>query len=124
MSELCLAAGTTLVRLALSAFTLAWTHTVEKIAWEEDWRVEPTGLVLVESRVSGSGAGMEPGPDARLEGGVFRWRPSLPPLGELVLARTSGLADWRLCVEGSCSPLGSLLPESEGPATLRPCARP
>jgi hypothetical protein len=124
MSGLCLEAGATVLRLALASFTLAWTHTVEKVAWEEDWRVEPAGLVLVESRVRGSGAGMEPGPDARLEGGVFRWRPSLPPLSQVILARTPGLADWRICAEGSCSPLGSLLPASEGPVTLRPCMPP
>ena len=28
--------------------------------WEEDWRASPAGLELVEARVQGSGAGMEP----------------------------------------------------------------
>jgi hypothetical protein len=124
MSGICLAAGTSAVRLALTAFTLAWTHTVEQLLWEEDWRVERAGLVLVESRVRGSGAGMEPGPEARLEGAAFRSTPALPPLPELVLARAPGLPDWRLCAPDGCRPLGALLPGSEGPVVLRPCPDP
>ena len=41
--------------LALAAFTLAWTHSIEKIDWQEDWRVTPQGLELVQARVKGSG---------------------------------------------------------------------
>ena len=124
MNGLCLAAGEVAVRLALATFTLAWTHSVEKLAWQEDWRVDPDGLVLLESRVLGSGAGMEPGPEARLEGGVFRFRPNLPPRSELVLARSAEVADWRLCDPSGCRQLGELLPSGEGPVTLRPCAAP
>lgn len=121
MSGLCLEAGAAVARLALAGFTLAWTHSVERTVWEEDWRVEARGLVLLESRVQGSGAGMEPGPDARLEGGFWRSRPGLAPLAELVLARSAGLADWRLCGGAGCRPLAELLPGAEGPVTLRPC---
>jgi hypothetical protein len=121
MSGLCLEAGATVLRLALASFTLAWTHTVEKLLWEEDWRVEPAGLVLVESRVRGSGAGLEPGPDARLEAGAWRSRLVRPPVPELVLARAPDLPDWRLCAEATCRPLGELLPAGDGPVTLRPC---
>jgi hypothetical protein len=124
LSGLCLSAGAAAARLALEAFTLLWTHTVEKVEWREDWRVEPVGLVLVESRVLGSGAGMEPGPDARLEAGAWRFRPALPPLPELVLARGSGLEDWRLCDERGCRSLGALLADAEGPVRLRPCPDP
>lgn len=119
--SLCLSAGEVGLRLALTAFTLAWTHTVEKVEWQEDWRIEGNRLALVESRVVGSGAGMEPGPDARLEAGRFRFRPALPPLAELVLARAPGQADWQLCDTLGCRPLGALLPDSEGPVVLRPC---
>lgn len=121
---LCLAAGALLARLAVGTFTLAWTHSVERLLWEEDWRVEPQGLVLVESRVRGSGAGMEPGPDARLEDGAWRWRPQAAPLPVLVLARAPGLEDWRLCTAGGCRPVGSLLPGGEGPVTLSACPGP
>ncbi|MFX6230366.1 DUF1850 domain-containing protein, partial [Acinetobacter baumannii] len=30
--------------LAVAAFTLSWTHSVEKVEWQEDWRVTPQGL--------------------------------------------------------------------------------
>lgn len=121
---LCLAAGLRAARLTLEVFTLAWTHSVERTLWEEDWRVEAAGLVLVESRVRGSGAGMEPGPGARLEGGAWRWRPQAATLPVLVLARAPGLEDWRLCTSEGCRPLGALLPGSDGPVTLSACPGP
>ncbi len=62
---LCLAAGAVLVPLTTNALTLAWTHSVEKTLWEEDWRASAYGLELAQTRVRGSGAGMEPAPDAR-----------------------------------------------------------
>jgi len=54
------------VVLSIAAFTLVWTHSIEKIDWQEDWRITPQGLELVQARVKGSGAGMEPPPEARL----------------------------------------------------------
>ena len=126
MTGLCLGAGAAVAWLAVQSFTLAWTHTVEKTEWQEDWRVTPAGLVLVESRIQGSGAGMEPPEGARLEGGFWRYRPDLPPIPELRLARSAVASDWRLCFEGSCRPLGALLPPAAGdaPASLRPCPGP
>ncbi|MDF1587402.1 DUF1850 domain-containing protein [Marinimicrococcus flavescens] len=124
MSGLCLVTGAATVRLAVAAFTLAWTHSVEKILWEEDYRVEHAALVLVESRVRGSGAGMEPPEGSVLENGAWRYRPDLPPLPALVLARSGATADWRLCPGGEgCRPLGSFLPDPAAPqVTLRACA--
>ncbi|TIW17730.1 MAG: DUF1850 domain-containing protein, partial [Mesorhizobium sp.] len=66
MSLCILTAGKT-VTLAAAAFTLSWTHSVERTRWQEDWKVSPTGLHVVEARVKGSGAGMEPP-----EGSVLR----------------------------------------------------
>ena len=63
---LCLLAGAFAAQLEVTDFTLAWTHSVERVRWEEDWRVESKRLVLIESRIKGSGAGMEPPPDAVL----------------------------------------------------------
>ena len=54
--SLCIAGAETL-RLAVTAFTLAWTHSVEHVRWQEDWRVTPAGLELTAARVEGSGAG-------------------------------------------------------------------
>ena len=53
----------------MGAMTLAWTHSVEKTLWEEDWRSGQYGLELAQTRVRGCGAGMEPAPDARLVDG-------------------------------------------------------
>ena len=66
MSLCILAAGKT-VTLAVAAFTLSWTHSVEKTRWEEDWAITPAGLQIVEARVKGSGAGMEPAEGAVLQ---------------------------------------------------------
>ena len=59
---ICLIAGSKIAPLLAGALTLAWTHSVEKTRWEEDWREVAAGLELVEARVQGSGAGMEPPP--------------------------------------------------------------
>jgi hypothetical protein len=60
--SLCLAAGALSAVLAVNAFTLSWIHSIEKIRWEEDWRIEAGALVIDEARIRGSGAGMEPPP--------------------------------------------------------------
>ena len=41
--SLCLASAGVVKTLALAAFTLAWTHSIEKIEWQEDWRVDAAG---------------------------------------------------------------------------------
>jgi hypothetical protein len=116
---LCLAAAGLVVSLPVADFTLAWEHTVERIEWQEDWRVTPRGLELTEARVQGNGAGMEPGEGAVLEGGWWRWRPDRPPLPELVLAR-SGVGAWRICSGSSCRSLDRLVP-GDGPVIAAPC---
>jgi hypothetical protein len=123
VSALCLAAGGLVVRLALSAFTLAWTHSVERVRWEEDWRIEGTSLVLVEARIQGSGAGMEPPAGAVLEHGFWRYRPAMAPLARLDLARGSPVPDWRLCTGGRCTALADLLPQAarDRDVTLSAC---
>ncbi|MDX2258050.1 MAG: DUF1850 domain-containing protein [Hyphomicrobiaceae bacterium] len=97
---LCLLAGGTLTALGASAFTLVWSHSVERTLWEEDWRLTETGLVLVDARVAGTGAGMEPPVGAVLSGGAWHYRPKLPPQAELVLAASAATAPWRLCPRG------------------------
>lgn len=123
MSALCLLGGGAVVRLAATAFTLSWLHTIEKIPWAEDWLVEAGQLRVVEVRIKGSGAGMEPPPEARLEGGFYRWQPADDIRRELLLRRSEapGVGDWQLCLEGACRPLGSYLPMHADPVTLRAC---
>jgi len=116
----CLIAGAVMVRLA-AAFTLAWTHSVQKTAWEEDWQATPAGLVLQEIRMEGSGAGMEPPEDAVLKGGRYVAHPVRPPLPQLVLRRSGATADWRICTEGRCRPIGDLVPAGADPVSITIC---
>ena len=54
MIGLCIATTAGVSRLAVAAFTLAWSHSVEKVEWQEDWIVAEDRLILAESRVKGS----------------------------------------------------------------------
>jgi hypothetical protein len=108
----------------LTAFTLAWTHTVEKIRWEEDWRVAPAGLHMVEARVKGTGAGMEPPADAKLHDVWWRYQPQVPTLPRLVLARSDIGEDWELCQNGECMAVGALLGRNAATVTLVSCDHP
>jgi hypothetical protein len=118
---ICLVAGSTVAPLLAGAITLAWTHSVEKIAWEEDWRATPAGLELVEARVRGSGAGMEPPPEARLVDGVWKWRPVLAPQGSIVMRRSGATADWRICISGRCRPMEAYVPAAADPVVMKAC---
>lgn len=119
--NLCVATGAGLLRLAVAGFTLSWTHTVEKTRWEEDWAVQPDGLVLVEARVQGSGAGMEPGEGAVFDGRFWRWRPNLPSLKEIALRRSDAAPEgWTLCAQGLCRRLGGA-DETAETVSLSPC---
>ena len=104
---LCLAAAGGVTKIAALAFTLTWTHSVEKTRWEEDWRIAGKRLELVEARVEGSGAGMEPGPGARFDGRFWRWRPAIDPVGEVTLVSSPDTHEgWNLCVAGACRTIG------------------
>ncbi|MGY3471101.1 hypothetical protein ACVW0I_007972 [Bradyrhizobium sp. LM6.11] len=92
--SLCFATASGVKALALSAFTLVWTHSIAKVDWQEDWRVTPAGLELVQARVKGTGPGMEPPPEARLVDGWFQWRPARAPMPEVVLGNSG--AGWRM----------------------------
>jgi hypothetical protein len=109
--------------LALAAFTLAWTHSIAKVEWQEDWHLSSSGLELIEARVKGTGPGMEPPPEARLVDGWFRWRPERPLLHELVLGNSGAAGEWRLCEKGQCKTLSDIVghPIGIGVATLTVC---
>ena len=121
---ICLWAGKLVAPLMAGAMTLAWTHSVKRIGWEEDWRAGPAGLELAEARVRGSGAGMEPPPEARLIDGVWAWKPGLPPQREVVLRRSGATADWRICISGRCLPMEAYLPAEADPVVMRVCEGP
>jgi hypothetical protein len=110
MSGICLAAGLLAATLPLSTFTLAWTHSIEKIRWEEDYRIVGTHLVLDEARIRGSGAGMEPPADTRLdEHGVWHYRPQLAPLERLRLSHSPYAGSYEICSAHACRPLDAIL---------------
>jgi hypothetical protein len=119
---LCIAAGALVATLAVESFTLAWTHSIEKVRWEEDWRLSDGWLHLLEARIRGSGAGMEPPEGARLENGVWHYAPRLDPLPRLRLAHSIYTAGYELCFEGRCRPLAELAGSAENePVELFVC---
>lgn len=120
----CIAVAQTLVAvLPTTAFTLAWTHSVEKTEWREAWQVENDRLRLIEAVVAGSGAGMEPPPGAVLMNGEWRYRPEVPPLQRLTIANSEFGGEYRLCWGGACRSLATLVPAAAfEPIELYPCA--
>jgi hypothetical protein len=123
VAGICLAAGALHAFVATTQFTLAWTHSIEKMRWEEDYRVSAGHLELVEARIRGSGAGMEPPAGAVLRDGVWHYRPDVAPLGELRLARSTYTSDFELCADGRCRPLAAWIPVSAGTTVIEPCRR-
>jgi hypothetical protein len=119
--NVCLLDGLKEIVLAAGSFTLAWSHSVEKTRWEEDWLVGQAGFHLVEARIQGTGAGMEPPEGAVFDGHVWRWQPQAHfQQDRLILARSGATGStWEICSEGTCR----AIPETgaEGPAILKPC---
>lgn len=118
---LCITSGGAVAKLAVTVFTIAWTHSVEQVRWEEDIRIENGQLVVLEARIKGSGAGMEVPEGAVLEGGFWHYRPNLPPLPELELASSDVVPDWQLCIDRQCRPLSEHLPDIDGSHVLSAC---
>jgi hypothetical protein len=113
--SVCFASAGAIKALSVAAFMLSWTHSVEKIEWQEDWIVTPQGLEIVEARVKGSGAGMEPPPEARLVDGWFQWTPKPLVLREVALGNSGVAGEWRLCTGGQCRTLSDILGHPVGP---------
>jgi len=103
-----LVAGVVRATLPVPEFTLAWDHSVQKSRWEERYRVEGDGLMLLAARVQGSGAGMEPAPSATLHGGWWTWEPRTA-VRELRLVHSGYTSDYALCWRDRCQPLAALV---------------
>jgi hypothetical protein len=121
-AALCMAAGAMQINLPVRSFTLRWQHSIEKVAWAEDYEVAGAWLHLSQARIRGSGAGMEPPPGATLIDGVWHYRLDNPWRREIVLARSEYVPDYELCIQGKCRPLTYWLPIAAGATTLTPCA--
>ena len=124
--SLCLASAGLVKALSIATFTLVWTHSIEKVDWQEDWRVTPQGLELVRARVKGSGAGMEPPPEARLIDGWFQWQPKRRAMPQVVLANSGAAGEWRLCANGGCRTLSDIFgfPIGANVVTMKACTDP
>ena len=92
-------AGKSAACLAGLLFSLSWTHSVEKTEWVEHWQLKDEQLVLKETFVKGSGAGIDPAPNAVLENGGYRWAPESPLTVPAISLANSELTpdNWMLC---------------------------
>lgn len=107
---LCLTAGAIAATVLTQSFTLAWMHSIERVRWEEDWRVDGRQLQIVAARIKGSGAGMEPPDDAVLRDGAWHFRPHVAAMDRLNLAHSPYTSGYELCVDGACRMLTDYLP--------------
>ncbi len=98
-------------------------HSVEKVRWEEDWRIEGKRLQIVAARIKGSGAGMEPPPSAVLRDGFWHYRPQVAPMAHLTLTHSPYTQGYELCANSTCQPLVDFLPGIADSETivLTPC---
>jgi len=104
----------------VAAFTLAWTHSIEKTDWQEDWRITPQGLELVQARIKGFGAGMSRRRTRAWSMAGFQWQPKRRRCRKSSSAfRRAG--EWRLCIGGNCRTLSEIL-ASRLVLMSRPCA--
>ncbi|MCF8159570.1 MAG: DUF1850 domain-containing protein [Polaromonas sp.] len=122
--------GNPVVFVPVAEFTLAWTHSIEKVRWEEDYAVlldavsgQPL-LHALQARVRGSAAGMEPPPDAVLRQGWYQYTPAITTPPELRLTRSEFTPDYEVCVQGRCQPMAAWRPSDGGVTLLRACRQP
>lgn len=105
--------------LSAADFELSWNHSVEHTEWRESWTLDGNELRLVEARVRGSGAGMDPGEGARLENGWWVWAPVTAPVPALYLAASGATGGgWILCGDAGCREVGI---HAEQPARIAAC---
>ncbi len=121
MLEVCVFVGALQWALGAPAFTLAWTHSVEKIRWEEDYRLEQGMLVLTAARIRGSGAGMEPPADAVLRDGAWHYTPAERRVPRLLLANSAYGGPYEICVNGACRALPATAESAARPTRIEPC---
>jgi hypothetical protein len=109
-----LVVGGTQIVLPAAEITLRWSHSVERAAWEEDYRATPEGVVLYEARIEAVGAGMEPPASAVREGKWWRYRPSLPVLPIVAFANSGFAGGYTICWSGRCRLLDVLVAQDDG----------
>ena len=100
-------------------FTLSWTHSVEKIECQEDWKIVNSQLEIIEARIQGSGAGMDPPEGSKFKGGWWVYKPNKLSVKELLLSTSNtNLENWKICFNGNCQVLKK---NNENPIKIYPC---
>jgi hypothetical protein len=122
--SLCLSVARKTVALALEAFSLVWTHSVEKTEWREDWRIADGLLVIERAHVEGTGAGMEIPAGAQLIDGAWVYEPGLPPRPSVIFSDAGQGNDWQICAMDRCRAMGTLLPVAGTTLEMKACNRP
>ena len=121
--DICIAialSGSVLLRVP-SPLTLAWMHSVEHFAIEEDWSASAEGLQLREVRTEGLGAGVDIPVDAQRVGRGWRFSPALPPQRQLVLANSRFASGYRVCWSGRCEKLAERVGVRDRALVLSAC---
>src|SRR5215204_6739210 len=115
MSSLCIAflTSTLSITLPTSHITLRWTHSVERVPWEEEYSVFGNGVQITEARVIRSGAGMEAPSDARWSDERWRYVPRLHTFAEVRLANSKFVNGYEICWDGQCQALDVMVPKGE-----------
>ena len=121
-----MAPATVQARVLTTSFTLAWMHSVEKIRWEEDYRLEAGRLVMRAARVRGSGAGMEPPEGAVLRDGAWEYQPAQAEFPKLRLTRSPYTRDYEMCWDAQCREFTALVGKPGAGETIEvfPCPFP
>ena len=94
------------------AFSLEWTHSIEKTQWLEHWEVvaaRQPHLRLLRARIEASGAGMEIPDNAVFRNGGYEY-PVNQDLSSVTLSHSPFTAQAKLCVGERCRPLADWLP--------------
>ncbi|MCM2295562.1 DUF1850 domain-containing protein [Rhodoferax sp.] len=122
--------GGSMVFVPVTEFTLAWTHSIEKVRWEEDYVVQLDAagaqavLHAVQARVRGSAAGMEPPSGAVLRQGWYHYVPAIQTPPELRLTRSEFTPDYVVCVQGRCQSMADWMISDGGITLLKACRKP
>ena len=117
--SLCILSGAKLTTVAASLFTLSWTHSVEKIEWHEKWGLMNSHLKMIEARMQGSGAGMDPPEGSIFSDGWWIYSPKEFKIKELLLSTSNTqIENWKICYNGTCKILKK---NQEKPIKIFPC---
>lgn len=110
---ICLSVGAVIISIAAQQFTLSWTHSVERILWQEDWRVRGQKLTLVEARIRGTGAGIDIPEGAVLVNGVWHDSTSLEVPALHLTISPFGRDEYQICMPNKgCQAIPKILSDT------------